>query len=135
MKTTNRERLDRVMNSLLPLIFCGIVYLIMKNSFSRPLLEMYVYSSFPAGWYFLSMRKKRQMTDTEIIVREIRSLKYSDPFFDLAFFLIRKGLKLGISLVIGFLLVPYYVFEVLWGIYQIINSKIMNQNKNRGKEM
>lgn len=131
----NRERFDRVMNSLFPLILCGIVFSIMTNSFPRPPFEMYVYSSLPAGWYFLSMRKRRQITDTEIIVREIRRLKYDDMFMDIVSFLIRKGIKLVFSLVIGFLLVPYYVFEVIWGLYHIINSKIMKQDKSKDEEM
>lgn len=132
-----QKRFDRVMNSLLPLIFCGIVFLIIKSTFPISLFEMYVYSSFPAGWYFLSMRKKnqmRQITDTDIIVREIRRVRV-DPFYELVFWLIGKVVKLVVSIVIGFILVPYYVFEVVWGLYQIINSKIMKQDKNKGEEM
>lgn len=133
----NRDRLDQVMNSLLPLIFCGIVFFIMKNTFPKPLFELYVYSSFPAGWYFLSMWKKSQMntrTDTDIIVDEIRRLRV-DGFFELIVWLIGKGIKLGFSIIIGFLLVPYYLFQVIWGIYTIINTKIMKQNKSQGKDL
>lgn len=76
----------------------------------------------------------RQITDTDIIVREIRRVRV-DPFYELVFWLIGKVVKLVVSIVIGFILVPYYVFEVVWGLYQIINSKIMKQDKNKGEEM
>ncbi|MDQ0271138.1 hypothetical protein [Cytobacillus purgationiresistens] len=85
----------------------------------------------------MSMRKKnqmRQMTDTDIIVREIRRVKV-DPFYELVFWLIGKVIKIVVSIVIGFIFVPYYVFKVVYGLYKIINSKIMKQDKSQGEDM
>jgi hypothetical protein len=132
-----RQRLDQIMNNLFPLILCGIVFSIMKASFPMPLSEMYVYSSFPAGWYFLSTRKKRERTksDTDIIVKEIRRVRYDDSLMDVVFFFVRKGMKLAISIVIGFLLVPYYAIAFIWGLFKIItfNSIDGEQYKDRDK--
>jgi hypothetical protein len=95
------------MNSLLPLIICPITYYAQAVYFPNPPLSMYLISAIPAGWSMIN-RHKPPMTDTDIIIREIRA-QHTDGVFELIFFALGKGVKLALAFAIGWLMVPFLV--------------------------
>lgn len=121
----------RTMSSLFPLILGSIAYYIQMVSFPNQPFSMYLISAIPAGWSILN-RYKRPMTDTDIIIREIR-FQHTDGVFELIFFAIRKGIKLAIAFTIGWLMVPYLMFEVVSGIAGGVRNR--RHKRKRSHEM
>lgn len=101
----------QIMNRLFPLILGGILYYVQTLFFSIDPFSMYLISSIPAGWFMLN-RYRRPLTDNDIIIREIRRQRL-DGMFELLFFAIRKTTKLAIAFTIGWIMVPYLMFEIM----------------------
>lgn len=112
----------RTMNSLFPLLLGIIIYHTLMVAFpDGMLLTYYVLAAIPAGWSMIN-NHRIPLSDTEYLAKEIRRQRI-DPFYELAFFLIRKLLKLGVSFIIGWILVPYLLFEVVNGVVQLIKKR------------
>ncbi|KON83557.1 hypothetical protein AF332_27830 [Sporosarcina globispora] len=75
-------------------------------------------------------KSKQPKTDTDRIISEIRA-QSSDGFFDLIFFVIRKGIKLALAFAIGWLMVPFLLFEVIGGIVGSIRLKQQRKQENQ----
>lgn len=112
----------RTMNSLFPLLLGIIIYRTLMVAFPNGLLPTYyVLAAIPAGWSMIN-KHRIPLSDTEYLAKEIRRQRI-DPFYELAFFLIRKLLKLGVSFIIGWILVPYLLFEVVNGVVKLIKKR------------
>lgn len=111
----------KIMNNLFLLLLCFAVYSIQTVSFSYHAFSMYLISAIPAGWAVLN-KSKQPKTDTDRIISEIRAQR-SDGFFDLLFFVIRKSIKLTLAFTIGWLMVPFLIFEVIGGIVSSVTRK------------
>lgn len=111
----------RTMNSLFPLLLGIIIYRALMDTFpDGQLLTYYVLAAIPAGWFMIN-KHRMPLTDTEYLAREIRRQKI-DPLYELAYFIIRKLLKLGVAFTIGWILAPYLIFEVIYGVVQLIKK-------------
>lgn len=121
----------RIMNNLFLLLLCFFVYSIQTVSFPNHVFSMYLISAIPAGWAVLN-KFKQPKTDTDRIISEIRAQR-SDVFFDLFFFVIRKGIKLALAFTIGWLMVPFLVFEVISGI--VGSVRVIRQRKQKNQSL
>ncbi|WP_152966849.1 hypothetical protein [Sporosarcina globispora] len=119
----------RIMNNLFLMLLCFAVYSIQTVSFPHHAFSMYLISAIPAGGAVLN-KSKQPKTDTDRIISEIRA-QSSDGFFDLIFFVIRKGIKLALAFAIGWLMVPFLLFEVIGGIVGSIRLKQQRKQENQ----
>lgn len=102
---------ERIMTSLFPMIIVSVTYYVQMVSFPYQPFFMYIISAIPAGWSMLN-RYKQQMTETDRIIRAIR-MQNTDGIYELIFYFIKKVIKLAVAFAIGWLMVPFQIFEVL----------------------